>query len=69
MDTDGKVILTLAVMGLLCILTAIIAINMRWRSNQADYYELQRTMTNNGYIQKQVPSGMTTIWVKDPNAK
>ncbi len=69
MATENKVILTLAIMGLVCILTAIIAINMRWRGNQADYYELQTTMTNNGYIQKQVPSEMTTIWVKDPNAK
>ncbi len=69
MDTEEKVIAGIITLALAILLTLTLAVNIRWMSNKADYYELQRTMVSNGYIQKQVPSEMTTIWVKGPNAK
>lgn len=60
MDEDLKGICFVACAILIIVLAIIVPNNLRWRANIRDY-------TQNEYIQKRVPSGYTTIWVKDPN--
>lgn len=60
MDEEDKVALTVVVLVALTIITIVVSVNLRWRANVRDY-------TRAGYVQKQVPTSFTTIWVKDPN--
>jgi hypothetical protein len=61
MNDDDKITVTLLILAFLAIASLVITVNWRWRANIRSY-------TENGYVQKQVPSSYKTIWVIDPNA-